>query len=282
MSPGDHLVITCAACGRRYRFDAGRFGRTGIQVRCRACGAVMRVDPAAPAASPEPIVPAPRRPLALVAERDTSLRDLLAAAAAAAGWEVETCADGHDARARLATRRASLAILNVYLPGVLGVTICAQVKRHPELKSIRVVLVGSQYRRERYVRDPRTLYGADGFLDASLDEADLRREAGALLAAWSAPAPAAAPLRSGDVEDLTRLTRIIAGDIVLYSAGRAEEAMAAGSFMERFDEEIREGEALIAARFPGLPGARDIFHAVLREELAAQAEAAGLSTAALT
>ena len=38
------VLIGCPTCGRRYRYDTGRFGSRGVRIRCRTCEAVMRVD----------------------------------------------------------------------------------------------------------------------------------------------------------------------------------------------------------------------------------------------
>ena len=278
------IVIGCPGCGRRYRFDAARLGAHSVRVRCRSCEEIMLVDappePAPGAAPPSPSpaqvppqAPAPSRPLALVADRDPELRADLGNALRQAGYEVEEALDGHQARRLLAARVPHVAFLNAFLPGVLGVTLCAEIKRHPERAAVRIILVGSLYRRDRFVRDPQALYGADGFLDASDARAD--RVRGALTLLQALPPPAIAPPAGDPTSDLRRLARIIAGDIILYNAPASDREIAAGRFFDTFAEEVREGEQLVDERFPGLAERRTLYHAALREALAAHLDEAG-------
>jgi len=268
------IVIGCPGCGRRYRFDAARLGAHSIRVRCRSCEEIMMVDvPPEPAPgvapTPPPLVPVadPQRPLALVADRDPELRADLGTALRQAGYEVEEALDGHQARRLLAARVPHVAFLNAFLPGVLGVTLCAEIKRHPERSAARIVLVGSLYRRDRFVRDPQALYGADAFLDASDARADRVRAALALLQTLPPPAT---PAPVGDsTTDLRRLARIIAGDIILYNAPASDHEIAAGRFFDTFAEEVREGEQLVDQRFPGLEDRHRLYQSALREAIAA-------------
>ncbi|MFQ5767043.1 MAG: hypothetical protein ACE5ID_03560, partial [Acidobacteriota bacterium] len=85
------------------------------------------------------------------------------------------------------------------------------------------------------------------------------------------------PLSQGSArEDLVRLARIVARDIILYNPGTAEKEISAGRFFETFAAEIREGESLVAERFPVLPGGRDLFHETLKVAIQQYGVAAGL------
>ncbi|MFQ5718108.1 MAG: response regulator [Acidobacteriota bacterium] len=339
------VVIGCPACGRRYRFDTGRFGTSGVRIRCRSCEMIMQVrvnsqmlaaevarldeapapenvpePPPAPSAAreapeaspsfgaagveaPAPLdaavpvegspaeAPEPRdgRPMAaspaempaLIADTDADRRRLLTDLLHAEGYTVSEVCDGIEARRSIATIRPQVAFLNAFLPNVLGVTLCSEIKSHPELADIRIVLIGSQYRRDRFVRDPESLYGADAFLDGSVEPADFSRCTVELLVELRrAGAPPAEPVPGNDLEGLKRLARIIAGDIILYNAATAEGEIAAGRFFETFADEIREGETLVARRFPSVDNRRAVFLDTLRTAINHHGTFAGISAPA--
>lgn len=328
------VLIGCPTCGRRYRYDTGRFGSRGIRIRCRTCEAVMRVDippglqagageagvmqqPAPPVdfipASPLPQVasenvpaeereqqgreepqPAPvvapasspphtvhdtAMPKALVAERESELRELLVSSLQAEGYEVQSVDDGLAVRRSLASWRPRLVVLNVFLPNLLGVTLCSEIKRHPQLQGTRVLLVGSLYRRDRFMRHPDDLYGADGFLDGNAQPHEIRRDLAAFTVAKDSPAAAAEDHAGDDDEnELARLARIVVGDIILYNPDTAEREMAAGRFLQAFAQEILEGEGLAAERFSHLQGHAEIYRETVKDAVTRHCEAAGMPT----
>ena len=326
------VLIGCPTCGRRYRYDAGRFGSRGVRIRCRTCEAVMRVDiPAAlqqgdgdmaetPVVATAPGVQsslppetdsggvevpetttqqagdvtqaeaAPEaaeahgvaddgdKPRALVAEQDPGLRNLFTSSLQAEGYEVQAISDGLQVRRFLASWRPRLVVLNVFLPHVLGVTLCSEIKRHPQLQEARVLLVGSLYRRDRFMRHPDDLYGADGFLDGNGEQDAMRREL-VKFCRESAALPSSAIDAGGDEwDELTRLARIVVGDIILYNPDTADRELAAGRFLQAFAQEIREGEGLVSERFSHLPGHGEVYHQTVKEAVARHCSAAGMQT----
>ena len=332
------VLIGCPTCGRRYRYDAARFGSRGVRIRCRTCEAVMRVDiPAAlqqgdgdragiPEMAAAPCVPSPLspetdsrgvealetttqqapdatqaghatqagdaleeaeahgaaddagKPRALVAEQDPGLRNLFTSSLQAEGYEVQAISDGLQVRRFLAGWRPRLVVLNVFLPQVLGVTLCSEIKRHPQLQETRVLLVGSLYRRDRFMRHPDDLYGADGFLDGNGEQGEMRREL-VKFCRESAALPSSAIDAGGDEwDELTRLARIVVGDIILYNPDTADRELAAGRFLQAFAQEIREGEGLVSERFSHLPGHGEVYHQTVKEAVARHCSAAGMQT----
>jgi CheY-like chemotaxis protein len=305
------VVIGCPGCGRQYRYDSSRFGRTGIRIRCRSCETIMRVDiphsllaavpgpapdapqpPAtdAPAPAPPPAAAqlpatadataAPRAtpfPVAVLAEPDEGLRETLRGVLRQLGYQVHAVANGIEARGVIASRRPQLAVLNAFLPGILGVSLCAQVKHHPQLAAMRVVLTGTQYRRERFARDPHEIYGADGFLDGTGTPEEVRVRATDLLSCLPVDAGRRRQERGRTREDLIRLARIVVGDIILYNPQTAEREIATGSFLDAFASEIREGEALVEDRFQHIEDRNELFHRTLREALAQHREECGIA-----
>ncbi len=337
------VLIGCPTCGRRYRYDAGRFGSRGVRIRCRTCEAVMRVDiPAALQPAPGDVTGIPEnaasvreiplsttremsaeptelressatpagdapqaddspqdddppqtgvalqaeaphatagdagRPRAVVAEPDPTLRHLLASSLEHQGYEVESISDGLEVRRFLAGWRPRLVVLNVFLPHVLGVTLCSEIKRHPELQETRVLLVGSLYRRDRFMRNPDDLYGADGFLDGNRPHDEIRRDLDRFCGAGAASPTSVAEPAGDEWDELTRLARIVVGDIILYNPDTADRELAAGRFLEAFAHEIREGEALVVERFSPLKGHGEVYQQTVKEAVARHCSAAGM------
>lgn len=66
----------------------------------------------------------------LVVEDDKALASAIRDALAGAGHTVDVTPDGEDAVSRLATTAYDLAVLDVGLPGISGLTVCRRVRAH--------------------------------------------------------------------------------------------------------------------------------------------------------
>jgi CheY-like chemotaxis protein len=135
----------------------------------------------------------PGLPLALVADEDREFRDLLVRALASLGCRVETTDDGEEAFRFAVARRPVLMILNVYLKKLLGVAVCEGVKGSPDLRAIRVALVGTVFKSGRFMRRPGNLYGADDYFEDVLPEREIRERLAGLLRGGRATAAPAGP-----------------------------------------------------------------------------------------
>jgi CheY-like chemotaxis protein len=216
-------------------------------------------------------------PVALVADRDEAMRELLSTVLRDSGFQVEEAIDGIEARRMLAAHRPAVVFLNAFLPQILGVTLCAEIKGHPELAAgTRVIIVGSLYRRDRFVRDPRDFYGADDFLDGSGSADEIRRRAADLCGELCGEKPGEVESGVDERGELMRLARIVAGDIILYNPQIAEREIAEGRFFDTFAQEIREGESLVAHRYSHVAGHQSLYHETLREAVLQHGEAAGI------
>ncbi|MDQ2836206.1 MAG: response regulator [Actinomycetota bacterium] len=87
---------------------------------------------------------AERRRLALVAEDDRDIRELVAAKLAAAGYQVSTAADGITALAELRRLPPDVALLDVMMPGISGLDIIAELRADPRTASIPVILLSAK------------------------------------------------------------------------------------------------------------------------------------------
>jgi two-component system response regulator MtrA len=85
--------------------------------------------------------PAHRAPVALIAEDDRDIRELVTAKLGGAGYRVVAVGDGHAALAAAREQRPDVALLDVMMPGISGLDILRQLQDDPETSSIPVILL---------------------------------------------------------------------------------------------------------------------------------------------
>jgi two-component system NtrC family sensor kinase len=103
----------------------------------------------------------------LIVDDSLTVRMDLDEAFAAAGFQPTLCADAAAARAALASRRFSLAVLDVVLPDGDGLEILVEMKSSPEHAGTPVVLLSSEAEVRDRVRGLRT--GADDYVGKPYD-----------------------------------------------------------------------------------------------------------------
>ena len=81
------------------------------------------------------------RPSVLVVDDDRTLCTLASEALGAAGFAVETAADGEAALALLETFRPDLILLDVLLPGIDGIALCRQLRAAPETRDTPICIM---------------------------------------------------------------------------------------------------------------------------------------------
>jgi len=85
----------------------------------------------------------------LVAEDDDNIRALLTSYLAVSGFETVSVATGSLALKRLEQTTYDLAILDIMLPDVNGLDICAQVRRHRNMPVLLLTALGEEHDRIR-------------------------------------------------------------------------------------------------------------------------------------
>jgi DNA-binding response OmpR family regulator len=78
---------------------------------------------------------------ALVAEDDPDIVELVSHYLAADGWTVDSRADGRQALELLRQGTYELLILDLQLPGLDGLAVCAEARRDPRTRSIPIVML---------------------------------------------------------------------------------------------------------------------------------------------
>jgi class 3 adenylate cyclase len=103
-----------------------------------------------------------RPPRILVADDDWLNRDLLKAYLTSSGCEVQTAADGEAALELALESPPDLALLDVQMPRMDGLTLCAAMKNTPETRFVPVVIVTALDSEEEKVKAIEV--GADDFV----------------------------------------------------------------------------------------------------------------------
>jgi len=85
------------------------------------------------------VVPASRR--VLVVEDDPDIVELLVHYLSGDGWTVEAAADGRAALERIRGRSYDLLVLDLQLPGMDGLALCAEVRRDERTRDVPVVML---------------------------------------------------------------------------------------------------------------------------------------------
>jgi cyclic di-GMP phosphodiesterase len=115
----------------------------------------------------------------LVADDDSSNRELMQELLSGEGLEVITVPDGLAALDELSRVQADLVILDVLMPGMSGLEVCERIKANPETYLIPVILVTSLSDKQDRINGIKV--GADDFLTRPVDRTELLARARSLI-----------------------------------------------------------------------------------------------------
>jgi len=282
------MIVQCPECRSRYRFDEGRLpGGGSASLTCPRCRSPFTVHGPAPAAPRASAAGSGRT--ALLADQARELRDEAQKVLEEEGYEVSVTDNGEEALLLAGNHRFDLILLNVYLRRVPGIQFCQRIKKHPELRSIPVMLFGTSMTPEDPESDSGPAYGADEFIPTRLGREELRRR---IRRAGGQPTPAAARTESSGVDGLApggpppeekapssgesqsaeeseirRLARIMISDIQMYHPEKFGRALRDGTFFEAFAEELGKGKQIIDQRFGHLANRIPLLAAGIRDTL---------------
>lgn len=163
------MLIVCPGCKTQFSFDETKVGTEGIKLRCSKCHAIFKVvRKSAPAPAPplQPTQPSGRNAVKVVVANEsgafcTAVKKVLASEP----FDVFTYNDGKEAFAAIESLKPDVVLLDVALPSMYGFEICESVRKNPVLASIKLVLIASIYDKTRYKRSPKSLYGADDYIE---------------------------------------------------------------------------------------------------------------------
>ena len=206
-----------------------------------------------------------QRKRAVVADEPRPFRDFLGRELDKLGFDTDFAEHGDDALAKVKVSRPDLAVLNVYLKGMLGVEISEEIRKDSELDHTRVVLIGALFRANRFRANPTNLYGADEYIEEQIPAKDLHRIVSKLYPDLRRGGGPSFEIEDHDTEEAQRLARLILSDIVIYNAQKADKGIRDGNFFELLSAEIAEGREYFESRIPAPLRRTTIFNDTLEQ-----------------
>jgi DNA-binding response OmpR family regulator len=223
----------------------------------------------------------------LIAHESTIIREAIRRLVADGGYRAITAPDGIAALAYLLDTPPDVLVVDVALPGLLGHQLCEEVRSRG--LATKVILVASVYQRTAYKRRPRTLHGADDYLEQHHIPDQLLPKIGRLLPRVAPPrvgppdpAEAAAIREAGEgrlrlryasraegERGARRLASLIVADVALYNGDEFVALLARGAESEQVAADLAAGRALFEQRVPAAVRAGHDFIGEALAELAA-------------
>ena len=102
------------------------------------------------------------RPVALIADDDEDIRDVLSLAVGSAGLDPVLAEDGRQAVQMLETLHPEVILLDVQMPGLSGIEVCWWIRRQRHLTRVPVILVSA--RTSPFEIDAGLLAGANHYV----------------------------------------------------------------------------------------------------------------------
>lgn len=158
------MFIGCPHCATKFRINESRMRQTVMTVRCSSCRSLFRVARPEAVTSAQPFV-GRDLPRVLIAHESSAFCEAVRVVLGGEPWEIVICHDGVQALELLRSRDVAVALLDVALPGRYGFEVCEELRSDSLTAGIKVLLFASIYDKTRYKRLPRTLYGADDYIE---------------------------------------------------------------------------------------------------------------------
>ncbi len=149
------------------------------------------------------------KPLVLIVEDEAALVTLLRYNLEKEGFAVCEAADGEEALVRIAERKPDVVLLDWMLPLVSGIEVCRQIRRHPSLRSLPVVMLTARGEEGDRVRGLNS--GADDYVVKPFSPSELIARLRAVMRR-ARPASAEEVLRFADVAIDLAAHRVTRGD----------------------------------------------------------------------
>lgn len=103
-----------------------------------------------------------------LAEKPSTFRDFIIQNLKDLDIKYEVFKDGAVLKEKIQKKIPNLLITNVFLPNILGVNICEEIKSNLKGNNISIILIGAIHKLERYRRKPKFLYGADEYIEEGI------------------------------------------------------------------------------------------------------------------
>jgi len=270
------VVVICPKCKTKLRVDEAKIAGGGSRFKCPKCSTALLVKKPAPVSEKQPF----DNVKVVVAHSNSAIANEITTLLSENGYQAISASDGIEAMVKSLKDHPFLAVIEVGLPKIYGFEVCKRLKGRPETKGMKFILISSPFDKNKYRREPESLYDADDHIEEHRISELLIRSINALKGGEppkkeekeaekkidkpaqetiaqkpevkpESPAPEVimpAPGTDEKVERAKRLARTIVSDIYLYNTGKAEEAIRNNTFSSVFASEIREGLKLYEHR----------------------------------
>ena len=268
------MVVICPKCKTRLRVDEAKIAGGGSRFKCPKCSTALLVKKPAPV-SEKPI----DNVKVIVAHSNPAIANEITTLLSENGFQTVTASDGIEAMVKSLKEHPFLAVIEVGLPKIYGFEVCKRLKGRPETKGMKFILISSPFDKNKYRREPESLYEADDHIEEHRLSELLIHSVNVLKGGEppkkeeketekiekptqetvvkkaevkpEPPAPAAikpAPAADAQIERAKRLARTIVSDIYLYNTAKADESIRNNTFSSVFASEMREGLKLYENR----------------------------------
>ncbi len=115
-----------------------------------------------------------KKKIILIAEDDRELVSVIVTLLRTRGYSYYVAYDGNTAYGILKKKPVDLALLDIKIPGIDGLTLCKMIKETPEWKSIPVIIITGVTKKSGKSDDYWAIRsGADDFITKPFDPLDL-------------------------------------------------------------------------------------------------------------
>lgn len=293
-----HIVL-CPMCSKRFRIHTEKLPEGVNSFNCKQCGSLVNIKGAAK--EPSAAQPQDSVRTVLVVLDEAELSKLVGKILSRGSLGCRIANSGGEALELVERLMPAALLVNVVLPDMMGYEFIERLRRLEKGKDLSVIFLSSLHHGTRFKRAPTSLYGADDYIERHhlpdllipklhnlfelgpqahpLDadkgtlkpltdvEVDERREIERIHEG---------PERAGDDppgEDIRRMARVIAGDIVLYNEDIIR-AISLSDAVKALTGDIQEGRSMLAERFPDF---EEEAGTILSDEVLKVLESAGVT-----
>jgi predicted Zn finger-like uncharacterized protein len=305
------VVVICPKCKTKLKVDEKKLKAEGSRFKCPRCSTVLLVKKPAPVYKKSF-----DNNKVLVAHSNPNIVNEISGLLISHGLKVVSSSDGIDAMVKITKEQPFLVLIEVGLPKIYGFEVCKRLKSRPETRGTKFILISSIYDKDKYKREPSSLYEADDYIEEhQLGDSLIGKVQRLTSGAPGTPvkekkeqprtqpqpetppqapapetgiqekpvpeiktekAPDTAPFQE-QIERAKRLARTIISDIFLYNSSKAEQSLKNDTFFSDFAAEIKEGMKLYESRIPQeVRDSGEFFNSTIREQIELKKQNHGL------
>ncbi len=150
------MILTCPRCGHHFENLSEEKEMLLTCPSCKSSWSIKKKEK--------------RDLLCWIADSPSGFRKFLVDCLKELEFNVEIYEDGLYLKKSIENKLPNLLILNVFLPKVLGVEICENLKSNEKTRFLPIILIGAIHKVERYHRKPKFLYGADEYIEEGISK----------------------------------------------------------------------------------------------------------------